>query len=324
MSDGKESRELATMPFTRLETLANAIAASRLFGIQTKEQALALMAVAESEGRHPGSVARDYHIIQNRPALKADAMLARFQQAGGKVKWHDYTDTKVSATFTHPQGGSLRVEWDMDRARKAQLGTKDNWVKYPRSMLRARCISEGIRTVYPGVVVGVYTPEEVQDMEPMRDVTPKTIISVTTAGAGGSGTSNGLCILLPGGQAYGYSATWDGLAEMLNELVSKIVNSKKLLPATKADKLRDLAYANEETIGKATDEQRSMLRDEIRAYIGTRSAAEQAEVSGEKPGPERRDNPAGERASGHEAAAGRLDEGVQSGQQHDVSDYVES
>jgi hypothetical protein len=31
-------------------------------------------------------------------------------------------------------------------------------------MLRARCISEGIRTVFPGVVVGTYTPEEAEDM----------------------------------------------------------------------------------------------------------------------------------------------------------------
>lgn len=38
-------------------------------------------------------------------------------------------------------------------------------------MLRARCISEGIRTVWPGVSVGVYTPEEIQDFEtkPLRD-----------------------------------------------------------------------------------------------------------------------------------------------------------
>ena len=33
-------------------------------------------------------------------------------------------------------------------------------------MLRARVASEGIRSVYPGCVVGVYTPEEVQDFTP--------------------------------------------------------------------------------------------------------------------------------------------------------------
>ena len=33
-------------------------------------------------------------------------------------------------------------------------------------MLRSRVISEGIRTVYPGCVVGTYTPEEVEDFQP--------------------------------------------------------------------------------------------------------------------------------------------------------------
>ena len=33
-------------------------------------------------------------------------------------------------------------------------------------MLRARVISEGIRTVYPGVLNGFYTPEEITDMQP--------------------------------------------------------------------------------------------------------------------------------------------------------------
>ena len=156
----------ALVPFSDMHSMAEAIAKSKLFGMQTVDQALALMIVAQAEGRHPGSVAAEYHIIQNRPALKADAMLARFQQAGGKVAWADYTDTSVSAVFTHEAGGSVKIEWTMDRAKKAGLTGKDNWTKYPRQMLRARVISEGVRTCYPAVCVGVYTPEEVGDFEP--------------------------------------------------------------------------------------------------------------------------------------------------------------
>lgn len=314
---GKESHELTTMPWPKMEALANAIANSKLFGIQTKEQALALMAVAESEGRHPGSVARDYHIILGRPALKADAMLARFQQAGGKVEWKDYTDTKVSGTFSHPQGGSLFVEWDMERARKAQLGGKDNWAKYPRSMLRARVISEAIRTVYPGVIVGVYTPEEVQDMEPMRDVTPKLPAIPTPKPVAAEGS---FAVLLPGGQVYSYSPNWNEFTETLNGLVERIVNSKKLLPGTKADKLRDLAHANGKILNELTDDLRSELHAEIRAYLGTGSAAEQAEIRAEKPGPSGGNHSAGQRASGHETAAG----GMVADVRDPSPDYVES
>lgn len=154
------------VPYADMERMANAIAKSKLFGMKTPDEALALMCVAQAEGRHPGSVAVEYHIIQGRPTLKADTMLARFQAAGGKVTWTEYTDTRVAGIFAHPQGGSVEIDWTFERAKKAKLTSKDNWVNYPRQMLRARVISEGVRTVYPGVAIGIYTPEEVLDFAP--------------------------------------------------------------------------------------------------------------------------------------------------------------
>jgi len=158
----------AIVPLGEMDRMAEAIAKSGLFGMKTKDQALALMIVAQSENRHPGSVAAEYHIIQGRPALKADAMLARFQLAGGLVEWQDYTDKKVSAKFSHSFNSPtpVLIEWTIEMATKAGLTGKDNWKNYPRQMLRARVVSEGVRTVYPAVCVGVYTPEEVQDFEP--------------------------------------------------------------------------------------------------------------------------------------------------------------
>lgn len=153
------------VPMQDIERMASAVSKSGLFGIKTVEQAAALMLIAQAEGMHPAIAARDFHVIQGRPALKADAMLARFQQAGGKVNWTSYTDTKVAATFSHPAGGSVEIEWTLDQAKRAGLTGKDVWRQYPRAMLRARVISEGIRTVYPGVAVGIYTPEELSDAE---------------------------------------------------------------------------------------------------------------------------------------------------------------
>lgn len=147
-----------------IERAGNYIAKSGLFGVKTPEQAIALMLVAQAEGRSPFEAARDYHIIQGRPALKADAMLARFQQAGGKVRWIESSDTKAVAEFSHPQGGTLTVTWTIERAQKAGLTGKDNWRQYPAQMLRARCISEGVRAVFPGATSGMYTPEEIRDM----------------------------------------------------------------------------------------------------------------------------------------------------------------
>lgn len=167
------ANEITVISVSDIEKMAMAVAKSNLFGVKTIEQAMALMLVAQAEGLHPAIAARDYHIIQGKPALKADAMFARFQTAGGNVKWKDYTDDKVTGVFTHPQGGTVEITWTIEMAKKANLTGKDTWRQYPRQMLRARVISDGIRTVYPGVAVGVYTPEEVQDfVEPMKDVTP--------------------------------------------------------------------------------------------------------------------------------------------------------
>jgi hypothetical protein len=153
------------MPFGEIERMADAFAKSNLFGFKTKEQALVLMMISQAEGRHPALAARDYDVYQNKPAKKAEAMLRDFQTSGGVVKWHVLTDEKADATFSHPQAPEpLRIDWDMVRARKAGLAEKDLWKKYPRSMLRSRVVSEGVRAVWPGATSGMYVPEEMADM----------------------------------------------------------------------------------------------------------------------------------------------------------------
>jgi hypothetical protein len=150
-------------PVSDLERMAKAFAASKLFGVQNVEQALALMLVAQAEGRHPASAAQDYHIISGRPAKKADAMLRDFLAAGGKVEWHTLTDDQADATFSHPAGGAARIDWTLKRAQAAGI-SNPMWKKYPRQMLRSRVVSEGVRTVCPGATSGMYVPEEVQDI----------------------------------------------------------------------------------------------------------------------------------------------------------------
>ena len=52
-------------------------------------------------------------------------------------------------------------------------------------LFRSRCISEGIRSVFPGSVTGFYSPEEVQDFEEKpneRDITPKKTPTVIMQG----------------------------------------------------------------------------------------------------------------------------------------------
>lgn len=159
------------VPYQELTCMAEAMAKSQLFGMKTPDQVIALMLVAQANGQHPAAAARDYDIIQNKPAKKAEAMLRDFIGAGGAVQWHQLTDEIADATFSHQAGGSVRIEWTMKRAATAGLAGKEMWKKWPRQMLRSRCISEGVRTVYPVATGGMYAPEEVQDM-PLAQVVP--------------------------------------------------------------------------------------------------------------------------------------------------------
>ena len=155
---------IQTVSVTDIEKMATAVAKSGLFGVRTPDQAMSLMLIAQAEGLHPAIAARDYHIIQGRPSLKSDALLARFQANGGKIEWVEYTDQAVAAKVSHPQGGTVEIRWSYQMAERAGLTKNPTWRQYPRQMLRARVISEGVRAVFPGVAVGVYTSEEVQDM----------------------------------------------------------------------------------------------------------------------------------------------------------------
>jgi hypothetical protein len=236
------------VPFNEIEQMATSIAASKLFGINNKDQAISLMLLCQAEGLHPAIAARDYHLIQGRPALKADAMLARFQQAGGTVNWKEYTDEQVTGVFSHPSGGTLELTWTLAQAKKIGIATKDNWKNYPRAMLRARVISEGIRSVFPGCVVGVYTPEEVQDFEPpkekfmgnverVQDIPEVEIVELVEDGA--------FALYVPNSdqpyKRYASVEEWiDGYAEM----VGRITASKKFSVEEKAEKLSALAECN--------------------------------------------------------------------------------
>jgi hypothetical protein len=156
------------VPFQQMERMAVAVSKSGMFGVKTQEQALSLMLLAQAEGIHVMTAVRDYHIINGRPAMKAEAMLARFQETGGRVEWHELNDTCADASFN-----GVRISWDLERAKRAGLANKDIWKAYPRAMLRSRVVSEGIRTVMPGVLAGKYTPEEtmhIETVEPMVTV----------------------------------------------------------------------------------------------------------------------------------------------------------
>jgi hypothetical protein len=150
-------------PLSDIEKAAHYVAQSGMFGVKTQDQAVALMLVAQSEGMHYARAAMAYDVISGKPALKSSEMLSRFQGAGGKIEYKKSNDKICIVELSHPQGGSITIEWSMERAKKCGLDQKDTWKKYPEQMLRARAVSEGVRALFPACLNGFYTTEEIQD-----------------------------------------------------------------------------------------------------------------------------------------------------------------
>jgi len=254
------------VPLQDIQQMAEVAAGSKMFGFKNPQEAMAIMLLCQAEDLHPAIAMRDYHVIQGRPALKADAMLARFQQAGGSVQWKEYSDETVTGLFSHPQGGSLMVTWTLTKAKAIGIASKDNWRNYSRAMLRARCVSEGIRSVYPGCVVGVYTPEEVQDFTPPRqDQAPVQQAEVQIIKEVEAATEDApFKLFVPGlddpHSAYYTPEEWiDGYITIL----SKIVNSAKLAVETKAAKLSSLYAENMVTTAQFNTMDKMKLKAKI-------------------------------------------------------------
>jgi hypothetical protein len=169
-----EQPSVPTFSYHDIERIAGAFAQSRMFGVSDPAAALSLCLLAQAEGQHPAIAFRDYSIIQGKPAKKAEAMQRDFLASGGKIKWIELSDTCAKAEFSHPSGGSLVIDWTMDRAKAAGIGGKDMWKKYPRQMLRSRTISEGVRSVCPMATSGMYVPEEVADFDNKTEIAIET------------------------------------------------------------------------------------------------------------------------------------------------------
>ena len=258
------------VPFQDMQSMAESIAKSGLFGMKDTNQVLALMAVAQAEGLHPATAARDYHVIQGRPALKADAMLARFQQAGGKVDWKVYTDKEVTGIFAHPNGGSLELTWTIKQAQDIGLVKPGSgWQKYPRAMLRSRCISEGIRTVYPGCVVCTYTPEEVEEFEPpkeryMGSVQGSSTITIADIKEDLIEPVEGLFkLLLPDESVYSSHADLDSWIDAYVDLLLKVKNSQKMDEEAKIAKMDSLKFANKNVTELLGAEQKAKIMERL-------------------------------------------------------------
>lgn len=159
--------------------LAGALAASGMApkGIDRPEQIMvAIMAGAEL-GLAPFQSLQSFAIVNGRPVLFGDGLMAVARQNGTHVKeWMEgQGDSAVGhCEVTRPDGEVITRTFTVAQARKAGLwGKAGPWTQYPERMLQMRARAWALRDGCADMLRGIQVREEVEDFGHVRDVSPK-------------------------------------------------------------------------------------------------------------------------------------------------------
>ena len=161
-----------------IKKLGSIYAMSGFFGAVTESTATAALINCFVEGLSPVEYRAKYHTMNDgTTTIKSDFIQREFHRLGGKWKFNEWTPEVCDMTFTY-QGEELRGRVTIEEFRSNGVaiakggGLKDNWRKFPREMLKARCMSTYIRAICPEALGGLYTQEEAQDFTPVAPPKP--------------------------------------------------------------------------------------------------------------------------------------------------------
>lgn len=144
--------------------------------IRTAETAIAVAMTGRELGLPMMESFRSIYVIQGTPTLRPQTMLALIHRSG---LLEDYSideateiNKKCTVSMTRKGYKPQVVSFSMNEAVCLQLDKKDNYLKQWPTMLRWRAISKCARLVFPDVINGMYTPEEIETTA--VEIDPKT------------------------------------------------------------------------------------------------------------------------------------------------------
>lgn len=148
-------------PMDEIERAATAMVKSKFFQDSADvNQAIVKIMAGQEIGIGPFASMNGIHVIQGKPTYGANILAAKIKGSGK----YDYRVVEISekvCSIDFTQGGAKigNSTFTIEDARKS--GTK-NVDKFPRNMLFARAMSNGIKWFCPDVLQGVtaYVPEE--------------------------------------------------------------------------------------------------------------------------------------------------------------------
>lgn len=197
-------------PMAAVTQLGNVIARSGVANLTSIEQGHLLAWECLSTKTPILTLIKENHFIGGKLSMKADCMLAKFMERGGKVRQLQRTPDVCEIELT-PAGGEPKafkltwleaqgepypydmnqfdkdkesklvkaiIAWQAGTGRQPEFKTKYSTPRARMQMQWARLVSDSVRSVDPGVNYGRYTPEELDDIgddetPPEKPVTQK-------------------------------------------------------------------------------------------------------------------------------------------------------
>lgn len=155
-----EIRTIQIMPVNEIMTMAKNFAESGMFtDAKQMGQAFVKIQAGQEIGIPPFAAMSGIHIIQGKPTIGA-GLIASTVKGSGKYDYKVKEMTEANCSIDFYQGKELigNSSFSIEDAKKALTKNID---KFPKNMLFARAISNGVKWFCPDVFSGpVYTPEE--------------------------------------------------------------------------------------------------------------------------------------------------------------------
>ena len=157
--------EITIMPISEIMTMAKTFAESGMFtDAKGMAQAFVKIQAGQEIGIPPFAAMGGIHIIQGKPTLGA-GLIASTVKGSGKYDYRvkEMTDKICSIDFVQGDEFIGNSTFTIEDAKKALTKNID---KFPKNMLFARAISNGVKWFCPDVFSGpVYVPEEMPSQE---------------------------------------------------------------------------------------------------------------------------------------------------------------
>jgi len=155
-------RQLTPAIWELIQAVAPAMHQSRLFGVKSTDQAMAIMLKGYELGLGLAASFEFIQVIQDKPTLSPRGALALIHQSGELT--HITISDKPDECFVAMErrsGFRYQLLWTMDDARKAGLIKPNSaWETYGPNMLRWRCIGFVADVVFPDILGGLKRADE--------------------------------------------------------------------------------------------------------------------------------------------------------------------